>query len=180
MRGEKYVRNSFCLLYAFLHVRANIRRAKIPSVYCAYMCMYVCMYVIYKCLFVYLPTCIPTYVFLMKYGDRSEGLCDQTIFSRLNFLSSLLLSMYRGQYVQAVLQKLVIVEILCYYNDNNNIIDNNSYNSENNSNISNSSQNNYYYNNFKCVNEKFRFSQIFESSVFLISSNISQSTFTLF
>ena len=56
----------------------------------------------------------------------------------------------------------MIVEILCYHNNNNNHNNNNSYNSENNSNISNSSQNNnYYYNNFKCVNEKFRFSQNF-------------------
>ena len=111
----------------------------------------------------FLPTCIPTYVFVMKYGDRSEGLCDQTIFSRLDFLSSLLLSMYKGQLVQAILQKFVIVEILCYYNDNNNDNhNNNNIISENNSNISISSQNNnYYYNNFKCVNEKFRFSQNF-------------------
>ena len=110
----------------------------------------------------------------MKYGD-------QTKYSRLDFLSSLLLSMYKGQYVQAVLQKLMIVEILCCYNNNNNHDNNNNNNFENNSNISNSSQNNnYYYNNFKCANEKFRFSQLFESSVFLISSYISQSTISLF
>ena len=114
----------------------------------------------------YVLTYMHTYVRVcnvMKYGD-------QTIFSRLDFLSSLLLSMYKGQYVQAVLQKLMIVEILCYYKNSNNHNNNNSYNSENNSNISNSSQNNnyYYYNNLKCANEKFRFSQFFESSVFLI------------